>query len=161
MSDFDPEAIFRGLHDAGVRYVVIGGWAVNAHGHRRFTGDLDICPDPAPDNLEHLARALADMHAQQLGVGDFEAKEMRGDPTDPASLAQGGNFRVMTDHGLIDVMQWIPGIEEDSGFERLAADALEGDVFGVPVRVCSLENLRTMKRAADRPRDREDLDALG
>jgi hypothetical protein len=145
----------------GVRYVVIGGWAVNAHGHRRFTGDLDICPDPDPDNLQRLADALRALSAEHLGVGDFEAKEMPGDPTDPDSLAEGGNFRVMTDNGLIDVMQWVPGIEEDGAYQRLAADALEGNVFGVPVKVCSLENLRTMKRAADRPVDREDLEALG
>lgn len=71
-----------------------------------------------------------------------------------------GNFRVMTDHGLIDVMQWIPGLDEDNAFDQLTVDVLEGEVFGVQVQVCSLENLRTMKRAAGRPIDEADLDAL-
>ncbi len=161
MSDFNPEALFRRLHDAGVRYVTIGGWAVNAHGHRRFTGDLDICPDPDPDNLARLAAVLTDLHAEQLGAGDFDAKEMPGDPTDPGSLAEGGNFRVTTDHGIVDVMQWVPGIEHDHAYGRLAADAIEASVFGAVVQVSSLENLRVMKRAAGRPIDRADLEALG
>jgi hypothetical protein len=160
VSDFDPAALFRRFHQAGVRYIVIGGWAVNAHGHRRFTGDLDICPDPSPENLHRLASLLADLHAEHLGAGDFEAKEMPGDPTDPDSLAEGGNFRVVTDLGIVDVMQWVPGIEDDHVYERLAADAVEGRVFGAAVKVCSLENLRAMKRAADRPVDRADLEAL-
>lgn len=161
MSGFDPEALFQNLARADVRYVVIGGWAVNAHGHRRFTGDLDICPDPEPENLSRLAGLLASLHAEHLGAGDFDAAEIPGDPTDPESLAEGGNFRVATDHGVLDVMQWVPGIDADHAYEHLAADALEGTVFGAAVRVCSLDALREMKRAADRAIDREDLEALG
>jgi hypothetical protein len=160
VSDFDPRNLFRRLATTGVEYVVIGGWAVNAHGHRRFTGDLDICPSPDPENLARLAGLLTELHAEQLGVGDFEIQEMPGDPTDPASLAEGGNFRVMTELGLIDIMQWVPGIESDHAYSTLAADAMEGEVFGVPVRVCSLDKLLTMKRAAGRPVDQQDIDAL-
>jgi hypothetical protein len=161
VSDFDPEALFARLGAAGVDYVVIGGWAVNAHGHRRLTGDLDICPDPDPKNLGRLARLLADLHAEHLGAGDFQADELPGDATDPDSLAAGGNFRVVTDLGVLDVMQWVPGLGTDDVFAALAADAIEGTVFGVQVRVCSLEALRAMKRAAARPIDEQDLEALG
>ncbi len=161
MSELDPKALFGRLADARVEYVVIGGWAVNAHGHRRLTGDLDICPQPDRANLERLARLLVELNAEHLGAGDFEAGEIPGDPTDADSLAEGGNFRVMTDLGVLDVMQWVPGIDADDVYAALAEDAIEGEVFGVRVRVCSLEALRAMKRAADRPVDREDLEALG
>jgi hypothetical protein len=161
VSDFDPQALFERLGRAGVDYVVIGGWAVNAHGHRRLTGDLDICPDPDPANLRRLAGVLAELHADHLGAGDFDAREIPGDPTDPDSLAAGGNFRVMTDLGVLDVMQWVPGIDSDHAFARLAEDAIEGSVFGVRVRVCSLDALRAMKRAAGRAIDEQDLEALG
>ena len=43
------------LEQASVHFVVIGGFAVSAHGHLRATKDLDIVPDPDPENLERLA----------------------------------------------------------------------------------------------------------
>lgn len=160
MTDFDPQALFQRLAEAGVEYVVIGGWAVNAHGHRRFTGDLDICPAPDRENLARLAGLLSKLGAEQLGVGDFEVEEMPGNPKDPDSLAEGGNFRVMTELGLLDVMQWVPGIDAAHAYGTLATGAVQGTVFGVPVRVCSLEDLLLMKRAAGRPQDQADLEAL-
>lgn len=46
------------LHDEGVRHVVIGGVAVAAHGFVRATADVDLVPDPGPDNLRALGSAL-------------------------------------------------------------------------------------------------------
>ena len=45
---YDPAALFKELGKRGIEYVLIGGWAVNAHGYRRFTGDVDICPHQTP-----------------------------------------------------------------------------------------------------------------
>ncbi|HEX8052093.1 MAG TPA: hypothetical protein VF517_03810 [Thermoleophilaceae bacterium] len=160
MSDFDPQGLFERLGGAGIDYVVIGGWAVNAHGHRRLTADLDICPSPARDNLERLARLLAELGAEHLGADEFERNEVPGDPTDPDSLALGGNFRLTTELGGLDLMQWLTGLDTERAYERLASRAIEADVFGVRVRVCSLDDLLAMKRAAGRPVDREDIDAL-
>jgi len=72
-------------------------------------------------------------------------------------LAEGGNFRLLTTDGVLDVMQWIPGIAKDHAYAALAGEAIEGEAFGVPLKVCSLEHLKAMKRAADRPQDRQDL----
>jgi hypothetical protein len=157
---FDPQAIFQRLYEAGVRHVIIGGWAVNAHGHRRFTGDIDICPDPSPENLERLAGLLAELNARQLGLDEFDARELPGDPTNPRSLAAGGNFRTETDIGTLDIMQWVPGANDELGYARLAEDAVGAEVFGTPVTICSLPALLEMKRAAGRPQDLEDLHAL-
>lgn len=157
---YDPQRLFERLHAAGVRYVIIGGWAVNAHGHRRFTGDVDICPDPALDNLSRLADLLAGLNARQLGVEDFEPHELPGDPSDPASLAEGGNFRTETDDGILDIMQWVSGDDRELGYDQLAGDAIHATVFGTPVAVCSLSALLEMKRAAGRPHDLDDLKAL-
>jgi hypothetical protein len=157
---YDPQRLFERLHAAGVRYVIIGGWAVNAHGHRRFTGDVDICPDPAFDNLSRLADLLAGLNAQQLGVEGFEPDELPGDPTQAASLAEGGNFRTETDDGILDIMQWVSGDDRELGYDQLAGDAIHAAVFGTPVAVCSLSALLEMKRAAGRPQDLEDLNAL-
>ena len=84
----DPAALLRRLHEAEVRCVVIGGFAVIAHGVQRATADLDICPDPDPANLSRLASLLDEIDARQ--VGDFTADEFPYDPTDPGQLAEGG-----------------------------------------------------------------------
>ncbi len=57
-------------------------------------------------------------------------------------------------------MQWVAGIERAPAYQQLAADAIVGELSGVPLRVCSLEHLIAMKRAAGRPRDIDDLSRL-
>ncbi len=156
-AQFDAGALMRRLHEAGVEYVVIGGFAVIAHGGRRLTNDLDICPAPDPANLERLARLLQDVDARQLGLGDFDESEFPFDPRRPEELAEGGNFRLLTTEGILDVMQWVPGISDEHAYSGLVADAVDGAAFGVPLKVSSLEHLRAMKRAAGRPQDQQDL----
>lgn len=67
---FDPLPALRALHDAGVRFVMIGGLAGRQRGSTTYTNDLDVCYDRAPDNLERLAAALNGMHARPLRTGD-------------------------------------------------------------------------------------------
>ncbi|MGH2969775.1 MAG: hypothetical protein ACRDK0_12035 [Solirubrobacteraceae bacterium] len=47
----NPEPLLRALHEAGVQHIIIGGFAVNAHGVIRPSKDLGIVPDPDPVNL--------------------------------------------------------------------------------------------------------------
>jgi hypothetical protein len=55
----DPLPLLRALHEREIEYIVLGGFAVNAHGFIRVTKDLDIVPDPARENLKRLASALS------------------------------------------------------------------------------------------------------
>ncbi len=74
-------------------------------------------------------------------------------------LDEGGNWALRTSAGRVDVLQWIPGIDE--GYARLRAHALEADVPGVGrVLFAGYDDLVTMKRTAGRPLDRADLDQL-
>lgn len=157
----DPLPLLRALHERGVEHIVVGGFATNAHGFIRVTKDLDIVPNAAKKNLERLAEMLSDHDASILDTGDFTDDEMPADPTRTADLEMGGNFCLLTDLGRLDVMQWLSGIETDDLYRELDTDAVEGSVDGIPVRVCSLEHLRAMKRAAGRPQDLEDLKRLG
>ncbi len=157
----DPLPLLRAMHERGIEHIVVGGFAVNAHGFIRVTKDLDIVPSPAEGNLERLAEMLRDLDARILDTDDFAGEEMPVDPTRTADLEMGGNFCLLTDLGRLDVMQWLSGVDTDDLFGELNPDTVEGSVEGIPVRVCSLEHLRAMKRAAGRPQDLEDLRRLG
>lgn len=158
-STLDVAALIRRLHEAGVDHVLIGGLAVNAHGVIRATKDLDICPSPDRANLARLASLLGELGVRQLGVeaGGFEQGEMPFDPIRVEDLARGGNFRLETSLGVLDIMQWVAGIDAEHAYPALARDAVQATAFGVELRVCSLAALRQMKRAAGRPRDLQDL----
>jgi len=157
----DPVPLLKHLEEHGVEYIVIGGLAVGAHGHVRPSKDLDIVPNPSHENLIRLAAALVDANAVDAEVGDFDQAELPMSATRVEDLAQGGNFRLMTDLGDLDVFQWASGIEADDLYAELDQEALTGSVEGVSVRVCGLDHLRAMKRAAGRPQDLEDLRRLG
>lgn len=157
---FEPDDLLLALANAQVNFIVIGGVAVGVHGFARATKDLDIVPDPAPENMDRLARVLAEVNAQHVGVGDFSPEEFPYDPIDPVQLAEGANFRLDTSHGPLDIMQWVAGINADLAYSELAPHALPVQFRGTQVHVCSLDHLRAMKRAAGRPQDFEDLNRL-
>lgn len=156
----DAAELLRRLAQAEVDHVVIGGFAVIAHGVIRATKDVDVCPSPARENLQRLAGLLRDLNARQVGEDEFGPEEFPLDPTNPDDLALGGNFLVETDIGRLDIMQWVRGIEEDRAYTELAAHAVVSEAFGVRIAVASLSDLRRMKRAAGRPQDLQDLKAL-
>ncbi|MBN9621714.1 MAG: hypothetical protein J0H06_01995, partial [Actinobacteria bacterium] len=85
------------------------------------------------------------------------AKRSTAAPAIKTFLRSGDRALVLTDFGRIDVLQGLPQVPP---FAALAERASEVDIDGLVVRVCSLDDLLAMKRASDRPRDRDDLEAL-
>jgi hypothetical protein len=55
----DVVRVCRALNEAGARYLLIGGFGVIAHGAGRFTKDIDLLVDDAPDNVARVKRGLA------------------------------------------------------------------------------------------------------
>ena len=55
----DLVRICRALNGVGARYVLIGGFAVIAHGGTRFTKDIDLLIDDAPENVARVKQALS------------------------------------------------------------------------------------------------------
>lgn len=150
------DELLRRLSEAGVEFVVVGGLALNAWGVIRGTKEVDIVVSPEPGNLRRLAAVAVDAngHVQQgealLGSAFSIA----------AALADGDQVPIETDLGRLDVVQGLDGIPS---FDDLRSRATEAEILGSMVLVCSLEDLKTMKRAAGRMRDLadlEDLDAL-
>ena len=154
---FEPDDLLLALRKAQVDFIVIGGVAVGVHGFVRATKDLDVVPSPDPENLVRLARVLRDIEAQHVGVGDFAPEEFPHDPTDPAQLAEGANFRLDTAHGPLDIMQWVAGIDADLAYDELTSQALTIPFRDTRIRVCGMAHLQAMKRTAARPQDLEDL----
>jgi predicted nucleotidyltransferase len=157
---FQADELLLALREAHVRFVVIGGIAVGVHGYVRATKDLDIVPDPEPENLTRLSSLLRELDSEPVGAGDFSADEFPYDPTDPEQLAQRANFRLETRLGPLDIMQWVAGID-DPAYPVLAREAITVDFRGGPVLVCGLEHLLVMKQAAGRDQDLQDLRELG
>ncbi len=153
MSDFDLRALLAALHEREVRFVVIGGVAVGAHGYVRATEDLDLVPDPDPENLRRLTAAL--------GALDSTLPTVKGRPFDPdrdgAVVLRGGNVTADTRFGALDVVQDLRGVPS---YAELAEDAIESDLLGIPVGICSLGRLRQMKQVQGRTQDRADLENL-
>lgn len=140
------------LTRAEIRFVLIGGLAVNAWGYLRTTRDVDVVPDPSPENLAKLDAALRDL-GSKVEVGD----RLLDSAAISTFLRAGDRTYVLTPLGYLDVLQGLPQIPS---FAALDAEAKEVDLDGLVVRICSLKHLREMKRNSDRARDRDDLDGL-
>jgi hypothetical protein len=155
ISPLDVKGLLAALEEADVRFVVIGGFAVGAHGYPRATKDLDIVPDPDRENLARLATVLSDLDASVLGMEEFAEEEVV--QPDAAGLEMGGNFVLATSRGRLDIMQLVgPDLE----YADLDAAAVEDEVFAHRVRFCGFEHLVAMKEAAGRPEDEIDLKRL-
>lgn len=153
MTEFDLRSLLETLQQHDVSFVVIGGVAVGAHGFIRGTEDLDVVPDPDPDNLKRLTVALEALEATLPTVGG-----RRFDPSSDAGVIQrGGNVTANTRFGALDVVQLAQGVPS---YSQLSEDAIESDMLGIPVQICSLSRLRQMKQAQNRTRDQLDLENL-
>jgi hypothetical protein len=145
----DIEAILRRLGDQQVEYVVIGGLAMIAHGSDYMTKDVDICYSRTPANIAALAAAFAPLHPY-----------LRGAPAglpfcfDVPTIQAGLNFTLTTDLGDVDVLGEVSGL---GTYGQVAAQAETKTIFGLPVRVLSLEGLIAAKKAAGRLKDRNHL----
>lgn len=75
MLNRDFKEFAESLNARGVEYLVVGGYALAAHGHPRYTGDIDFWVGPSADNLARPLDALKDFGFASLGLGvsDFDA----------------------------------------------------------------------------------------
>lgn len=154
----DPLPLLRMLVEHDVEFVVIGGFALAAHGVVRGTKDVDIVPLPTRDNLERLVRALEELDAEQRELENFRPEEIPLQ-LDVDALGEGGNWFLTTRFGWLDVMQFVEGV---SSYDDLRRRAVDRDLPGVPRAVwfAGRDDLIAMKRAAGRRRDLDDVAEL-
>lgn len=155
MSAIGPGAqrrLVRALADSGVEFVLIGGLAVSAHGFERATRDVDVVFSTQLESCRNLASTLSELAA----VVEFADVPPPQGGISPDWLAAGGHFRFATDAGPLDALSRVGSMD----YAALVAGAIEVELSGSVVRVCSYSDLVTMKRATGRKRDEYDLEAL-
>lgn len=129
------------LSAAGAEYIVVGAFAVAAHGNPRATGDIDIWVRPTRENAERVMQALRAFGAPLLGLS-IE------DLVNEQTVFQMGVAPVR-----IDILAGIDGVTFDDAWPRRV-----NAVLGTSeAPVLSLIDLATNKRAAARPKDLADL----
>jgi hypothetical protein len=147
----DAERILGVLAEHGVDYVLIGGLAVQTHGHVRTTNDADLIPAPDPANLKRLASALRALDARVLNAGEENTA------VDAKMLPRATIWQFVTRDGGIDVMHEVHG---GCPYIELSDRALHVRLGDVDVPVVDLDDLIRMKLARGRPVDLADVAAL-
>lgn len=144
--------LLRRLVDGGVDFVVIGGVAVVAQAMPRWTKDLDICYATNPENLDALGAVLVAIGATLHGADD----DLPFVP-DGRTLRRTQILTLTSREGDIDLLVQPDGCPP---YPELKANADRIELDGAGVLVAGIDDLIAMKRAAGRPQDLIDLEAL-
>ena len=152
------ETVLTALNAAHVRYLIAGGVAVVLHGHLRATADLDLIVQLSPENALDAVRALESL--------DFR-------PIAPVPAAMFADVEArrnwVEDKGMTVFGLWsdrFPGLEVDLfaseplDFDAAYARAVRVQLSTTFATVVGLEDLVALKKAAGRPVDLADIDAL-
>ena len=136
----DLKEFIRLLEEHDVRYLVVGGAAVNALGFVRMTEDIDFWLERSEANADRMLAALA-----EFGFDEFS----RDDLLDPKAVLMLGR-----PPNRIDLLTWISGREFADCYGR----RIHAHLGGVRIPLISLDDLLINKRASGRPKDLGDID---
>ena len=150
----DSTRVCHALAEHSVRYVLIGGVALNLAGVTMVTVDLDICYEASQANVRALLRALRELRATPVDADNRPLPT----PVDARALQLHDTFLFMTQAGRVDCLRVPDGT---AGYDDLARTAVELDLEGVVTWIPSIEDLVRMKTATGRPKDRLALEQLG
>ena len=146
MKALDPNfrALLNCFNSAGVRYLLIGGYAVNFHGHHRNTKDLDLWIAVSPENADLVSAAL-----QEFG---FTAASVSREKF----LARGAVYSFGRAPFRVDILTAPSGVEFDGCYGR----RIDATIDGIQVPVISLDDLHQNKLASGRTRDLADIENI-
>jgi len=140
--------IWEKLHSNNVKYLIIGGLAVNIYGYTRNTDDIDILIEDSLENRKNLRQAFL-----EIGIGDIPAIETM------LFLPGWTDFSLF--FGIrLDVMTSIKGLE-DQTFDVLLEKATIVMLNEVPIYFIDYQSLIVAKKATNRLKDQLDLEQLG
>ncbi len=136
--------MLSGFTDSGVEFLLVGAYAMAAHGHPRATGDLDIWVRANPENAVKVLVALSKFGAplHDLTIEDFSRP--------------GIVFQIGVEPSRIDILTEISGVNFADAWERKISIEMDG----CSMSVIGLEDLIENKRAAGRAKDIADVETL-
>ena len=140
----DMKALLSLFEKHRVRYVLVGGHAVNYYGYVRTTQDMNVLVYPSSANATRLMGAIEDFGFAGAGI--------------PRRLFEdeGGAVHLGVEPNRIDIHMSLVGATNDEIF----ANAEVVQIDDLEVRIISLEDLLRVKRGSKRPRDQADADEL-
>lgn len=144
MLNDDYKDMLRALADEGVDFMLVGAYAIGAHGYPRATGDIDIWVSPTPANAKAVLRALLAFGAPMDGV---TAQDFENDDT---------ILQIGVAPSRIDIITGVTSLSFDPVFER----SVSFDFDDITVRIPTVEDLIANKRATGRAKDLADVEAL-
>jgi hypothetical protein len=140
-------AIWNSFFENKVKYLTIGGFAVNIYGYNRNTGDIDIYLEDTIENRINLRKAL-----NSINLGDFETIETM-------QFISGWTDFTLNFGLRLDIMTTVKGLE-DKSFSSLLEDATIVMINETPVYFIDYDNLIIAKKASNRPKDILDIEEL-
>jgi hypothetical protein len=143
----DYKDLLSAFHAHGVRYLIVGSYAVIYHAQPRFTKDIDLFIKADPANAQATYAALSSFGAPLVGI---KAEDF----ADPGSF-----FRFGNDPCCIDILPDIPGIDFETAWARRVEGVIEPE-SGLVASFISAPDLITSKLAAGRPQDIADAEAI-
>ncbi len=152
------ESIFRHLNDAKIKYLVVGGVAVNLYGYPRFTGDLDILVLLEEENLKKLDHLMKKMgYSERIPVSLLELRDnKKAKEWLEQKNMKAYSFIPPKDSLLqIDII-----IEESLKFKDFYKKKVIKHIDKVNIPIVSLADLMKMKKKANRAQDIQDLKSL-
>ncbi|MBK8956710.1 MAG: hypothetical protein IPM34_14310 [Saprospiraceae bacterium] len=135
------------LHKYSVRYILVGGLAVNIYGYRRSTGDMAIWIEPTIDNHSKLIQVHVDFKMQMGAMGELD------------NFLNTSEFDVFQFGGgfvKIDVMTACKGLDFNEAYNQANLVTIEN----VNIRVLHLNQLIEAKLASARFKDLDDVENL-
>ena len=150
--------IFDELNNNGVRYLVIGGIAVNLHGYDRVTGDIDIMISFSEENIEKFksfVEKLGFKPKAPVSIKDFADKDKRKE------WMEEKNAKVFTVYNPSNMLESIDVmIMEYIDFELAYKNMEYAEASGLRIPLVSINDLIKLKKISGRERDKTDIMAL-
>ena len=144
MLNEDYRDILQALSDEKVKFILVGAYALAAHGYPRATMDIDIWVMPSPDNAEAVLRVLRSFGAPLQNLTQKDLEE------------DGTVFQIGVAPRRIDIITAATGLK----FENTYQNAVLVNIDGIDVHIPSITDLIINKRATGRTKDIADAEAL-